>query len=584
MKRLTAALLSLILAFLPLSGLTTGASERAVSRIKTEYEDGTQDVARYEYDEDGNQTVYDIHYRDGSTYSARYFYDQNGVSSGETVSEYDASQGTLLLTELEYAPEGHVSQQKQTLTYSDGLSESSEAWFSDWFSPLKQISVSTDGSIQQTDYVYSEDGDLTSVNSSSTTGSWRRQEYEYDENGIAVRTSDSSYDALTGITASSQLWTEGDGPAAAIRSVETSRDLSGNETRIQSWSRPSDNQPVKVISTAGGISTVEEYSYDGDGELSYYVKRDGGTGRIIASTTVTRFNGQEMTTSTDEMGNTTVTKTSSQAGIYSFSRRTESPDGASEITEYAEKERGGNDGSGAPLRYYQESRDADGSVQTNETIYADDGSYNITSLDADGTVTVEAYTSDDAPLSETVTRPDGVTINSTWELDSNGYPSKKTSVSSDGSLDGTTVYEYDEYGTLLSAWETRSDGRSSHVQYRENYDPESDVYSSEATVTFSTGPSVSLLEEECWETYSSRITITYGTGDIASEMEGDDDSGDTEICRYRIIYRDGRTEEVILAGYPEYLETEQAMRDRMDDYLEAGWDYAPVPAESGVPE
>lgn len=80
MKRLTAALLSLILAFLPLSGLTTGASERAVSRIKTEYEDGTQDVARYEYDEDGNQTVYDIHYRDGSTYSARYFYDQNGVS------------------------------------------------------------------------------------------------------------------------------------------------------------------------------------------------------------------------------------------------------------------------------------------------------------------------------------------------------------------------------------------------------------------------------------------------------------------------------------------------------------------------
>ena len=36
MKRLTAAALSLLLAFLPLSGMTAGASERAVSHIKTE--------------------------------------------------------------------------------------------------------------------------------------------------------------------------------------------------------------------------------------------------------------------------------------------------------------------------------------------------------------------------------------------------------------------------------------------------------------------------------------------------------------------------------------------------------------------
>ena len=59
MKRLTAAALSLLLAFLPLSGMTAGASERAVSQITTEYEDGTQDVTRYEYNEDGNRTVYD---------------------------------------------------------------------------------------------------------------------------------------------------------------------------------------------------------------------------------------------------------------------------------------------------------------------------------------------------------------------------------------------------------------------------------------------------------------------------------------------------------------------------------------------
>lgn len=137
MKRLTAAALSLLLAFLPLSGMTAGASERAVSQITTEYEDGTQDVTRYEYNEDGNRTVYDARYRDGSTYSARYFYDQNGVSSGSTVSEYDAAQGTQLLTEIDYAPEGHVSHQKQTLNYSDGTWESSESWFADWFSPLK---------------------------------------------------------------------------------------------------------------------------------------------------------------------------------------------------------------------------------------------------------------------------------------------------------------------------------------------------------------------------------------------------------------------------------------------------------------
>lgn len=583
MKRLTAAALSLLLAFLPLSGMTAGASERAVSQITTEYEDGTQDVTRYEYNEDGNRTVYDARYRDGSTYSARYFYDQNGVSSGSTVSEYDAAQGTQLLTEIDYAPEGHVSHQKQTLNYSDGTWESSESWFADWFSPLKQISVSADGSTQQTDYTYDSSGLLTSVDTSSTTGSWRRQEYEYDENGITIRSSDSSYNALTGITSTSQLWTEDGGPAASIRSVETSRDLSGNETRTESWNRKSDNQPVKVISTAGGVSTVEEYSYDGDGELSYYIKRDCSTGRTIASTTVTKFNGMEETTSTDEMGNTTVTKISSQAGIYSFYRQTESADGASEITEYAKKENGQTEGYGVPLRYYWEKRGTDGSTQTSETIYADDGSYTVTSREADGTVTVEAYTSDDMPLSETVTRPDGAAINSTWELDSRGYPSKKTTVSSDGSLDGTTVYEYDEYGILLSAAETRSDGRSSHVQYTETYDPESDIYRYETAVTFSTGASVSLVEDESWETYSSRVTITYGTGDIASEMVEDDDSGDTEICRYQITYRDGRTEETILAGYLDYMERKQEIRDRMDDYMETGWDFVSTPAEVSVP-
>lgn len=198
-------------------------------------------------------------------------------------------------------------------------------------------------------------------------------------------------------------------------------------------------------------------------------------------------------------------------------------------------------------------------------------------------MTVEAYTSDDMPLSETVTRPDGAAINSTWELDSRGYPSKKTTVSSDGSLDGTTVYEYDEYGILLSAAETRSDGRSSHVQYTETYDPESDIYRYETAVTFSTGASVSLVEDESWETYSSRVTITYGTGDIASEMVEDDDSGDTEICRYQITYRDGRTEETILAGYLDYMEREQEIRDRMDDYMETGWDFVSTPAEVSVP-
>ena len=78
-----AAVLALSATAFPCFSITAMAQEKQVSRITTEYDDGTREVTEYQYDQNGNNTVKADRYRDGSTRTITRSYGENGDAVSE---------------------------------------------------------------------------------------------------------------------------------------------------------------------------------------------------------------------------------------------------------------------------------------------------------------------------------------------------------------------------------------------------------------------------------------------------------------------------------------------------------------------
>ena len=559
-----AAVLAFSATAFPCFSITAMAQEKQVSRITTEYDDGTREVTEYQYDQNGNNTVKADRYRDGSTRTITRSYGENGDAVSEQSVYYDAETNTTYTYESIQRDVSPRSYYRTTTEYGDGTWEQQETWGDSLLSPTKEVTVSVDGITTQTDYTYNETGQLLTERTVSSDGSWAQGESVYGENGELLSYYDAAYTAQTGILKERTLSSEGTGPAAAFRLLVTSTSPSGNQTKEESWHRPDDLQVTKKISFFGDASTVEEYSYDRDGLLSYYVKRDGESGRLIADTRNTRSPGMEEIISTDELGTMTTSRTVSQVGITSTYSRTEAADGAYSCTEYSTR-----DADGAYLSYRSEDGDENGPTSSQEILYSEDGSYTSTSRSADGAVTVSRYNASHSPLSQTVTKPDGRTETTVWEYREDGLPARKVTSYSDGTGDTVVTYQYDDTGTLTDSTETRANGMSAVTRYWSDYDGDGDFYQYQEDVTYNGGQSLSRLDEESWTL--SRSTITYSTGDIAQEMLEADYTGDNPVYRHRISYRDGNTEERVLAGDLEYWNRSSELETRVETYLETGW-------------
>lgn len=546
-------------------------SDRKLTDVTRTYDDGTTYTSKYKYNEQGKLISGSIKEPDGSKSTIKRTF--NGeILVSETNYEYDADNKSELTKTLEYREDGYPSHTLQKYKYSDGTSQSTEVWYIAGSSPQKYIQINVDGSTEQTDYTYDEQGQLLTRAMSSSDGSTSQEEWQYDGSGEEMQYKSYEYDAARQTKSTMEMRMEGEGSSQTKYTLKT-KDLGDGEVyKEESWLRAEDNQPTKQITTSpDGSQITESYTYNADGDVTLYIKNNSN-GTTQRRETFNTKDGKE-TLYTDGGGNSIRT-------TYSYDKitdqRTEEEtaafaDGSSSYKKSVTDSRYNE------LSYLYREKKADGTEIYTEKTYKSDGSSTIKEKTEDGTITVTEKDSQGENTAIHTTLSDGTRADTTWTRQEDGKELSEVTRYSDGTEDRID-YEYNESGQNVKSTETRRNGVSAVVLVQYNG---SDGYAGTQSVTFNNGYQVT-FNREFIDAETERITFTYSVGDVYQDivLEKDD-----EYINIKTIYRDGRTEEssLNLDNYEDYYlqyEKVDMIYDRYSSFLEQAFGVLPSQAET----
>lgn len=480
-RKLAAAVLTLALAAPCLSPLA--AEEPKLTRITTEYTDGTRDREEYGYDQHGNAVR---EYRidsDGSTTEERSFYGEDGELEKKTISSYSSDTGIRTEETLwsEANGDGQISRSSATVTKPDGQQTVTELWL-DGINPIKKV-ISSGSSRITEEYSYDEDGDQTRLTRTDEAGTLLYEQTTAYPDGQTVET--------------------------------TARDYLG--TVLQS-----------------SLRMGEDYSI----AMSEEIVRTDGTRREFSFSLPSIFS--LLSLSLEETGE------GGQAGM-------------AEQTGFS----GENGGILSGLLLRCSVTGGDGTEASFQISGTDEGDL-LCSILTSGGLNLSARIGQDGTLTVQSAAPGGIIGSGFLAADESGQSSVIYTAYSDGTT-GETRIESD--GSTLSVTETRSSGISAVTQLKDlTGESENGGFSLE-TVS-SSGRSVSLTTEELAE--CSRIHLTYSHGEVSQEILEKDEFFGT-VYRYRVLYRDGRTEETTLLDETEGMFLLMEMLGHMADYSDASW-------------
>lgn len=519
-------------------------NKRKITDVTKNYDDGTQYISNFKYDEQGNLLYAALEDPSGYSFTISRTYNEGGLVSEES-HEYEPHNERTTTKTTDYTPDGYPNHAIIKYESKNKASFSKEVWINENRQEMRIVEADGEKITAQRETAYNEAGEPLVYNAVNADGSTSRSENLYDDNGRVYFSMGESFDAATQIKTNYQTKLEGDPETGTFYYVEIVTYGDGSQKMEENWSRAEDSFPVRSVYTGtDGKQVTEEYTYNEEGNETLYVKT-GADGVIARRETNYDRDGAVMTY------NSEYTEKNSDG---SSSYKKQSRDSATGI-----------------FYFLLEDTTAEGVKTYTEYTTASDGSKITKEKDLAGTVTVTKTNDRGEAVSITETLADGTTSETIWEEDENGQIRSLTKQYSDGTQDRID-YEYDDGDNLIKKTETRKNGVQAVTETKySNEEVES------RNMTFNNGCQMTIAAVSLDEGNGSQETAIYSLGDVAREMTIFD--GDKLFLQ--TVYRDGRTEEHTAEydenkGYTDLDALQDIADSHYDAFLELAWAAAPA--------